>query len=202
MIEIFFDVETKKIFEEVKDRDPNLLGVSIISVFRREINNGGKEVIGSIQSFWEHELKNAWRIFEEADRIIGFNSIRFDVEALKPYFPQKFSKFNHFDILEKVRRIIGRKISLNVLAHGTLGRKKTADGLDAVAYWNLGDKESLEKLKKYCESDVLITRDLYDFGLKNGYLNYTDPWNNKRKVEIDFSYPKEELSSHKQVGLF
>lgn len=201
MVEVFFDVETKKLFSEVDGKDPSLLGVSIVSVYRREVQNGA-EVKGQMQSFWEQDIANAWRIFEEADRLIGFNSLKFDVLALKPYLPPKMTQLNHFDILDKIKTALGRRISLDAIAKETLGKGKIDDGLNAVVYWNRGDEESLGKLKKYCESDVFITRDVYDFGMKNGHLKYMDPWNNPRKVEIDFSYPKEELQVGKQVSLF
>lgn len=201
MIEVFFDVETKKLFSEIKDKNPSLLGVSIVAIYTRELN-AGREEKGQIQSFWEHEIEKAWRIFEHADRIIGFNSLKFDVYALKPYLPQKFPTLNHFDILDHIKKASGHRIALNILARQTLGKAKTDNGLNACAYWKKGDKESLKKLKGYCESDVFLTRDVYDFGFKNGHLKYIDPWNNARTVKVDFSYPKEETSTVKQVGLF
>lgn len=201
MIEVFFDVETKKLFREIEDKNPSLLGVSIVAIYTREFRDG-KEEKGQIQSFWEHEIEKAWGIFEHADRIIGFNSLKFDVYALKPYLPQKFSALNHFDILDHVKKASGHRVALNTLARQTLGKAKTDNGLNAWAYWKKGDKESLHKLKDYCEADVLLTRDVYDFGFKNGHLKYIDPWNNSRTVDVDFSYPKAELSVHKQVGLF
>lgn len=201
MIEIFFDVETKKLFQEIGGKIPEKLGVSIVSIYRREVKNGA-ELNGLIQSFWEKEIANTWRLFEEADRIIGFNSLKFDVLALKPYLPQKFLKLNHFDILDNIKDELGRRIPLNALASETLGKKKTDVGINAVKYWVKGDNESLAKLKRYCEADVLLTRDIYDFGMKNKYLKYIDIWNTARRVEVDFSYPEDELNCNKQVGLF
>lgn len=201
MIEIFFDVETKKLFSEIGSKDPSLLGVSIMSVYRRELKDG-IEINGEMQSFWEKEIASSFRLFEEADRIIGFNSTKFDVPALKPYLPQKFTGLNHFDILEKIKEVLGRRIPLDAIARETLGHAKTDVGFNAVKYWNKGDEESLSKLKKYCEADVLITRDIYDFALKNGHLKYIDLWNTPRVINIDFSYPEGEISSSKQVGLF
>lgn len=201
MIEVFFDVETKKLFREIDGKDPSLLGVSIVAIYTRKVQSG-QEKKGEIQSFWEYEIEKAWRIFEHADRVIGYNSLKFDVHALKPYLPQKFTSLNHFDIMDQIKKVLGRRIALNSIARETLGTTKTDNGLNAWAYWKRGDKESLKKLKDYCEADVLLTRDVYDFGVKNGHLKYIDPWNNIRKVEVDFSYPKEELSANKQVGLF
>lgn len=190
-LEVFFDVETKSWFEEGGKKDPSILGVSIVSLYEREIDEENKEVKGTMQSFWESEFDKMWRIFEKAHRIIGFNSIRFDVATLKPYAPPSFSKLPHFDILEEIRRITNHRVSLDRLAKEILGRQKIDSGANAVAYWLKKDKESLAKLKKYCEEDVAITRDIYDYAIKNKSLSFKDHWNNLRKIEVDFSYKIE-----------
>lgn len=198
--EVIFDVETKKLFSEVEKDDPSLLGVSIVSLYERKLNSNLQEIDGKIMSFWEEDFKNMWPIFQNADRIIGFNSIGFDVPALQPYANFPFGKFPHFDIMARLKDTFGRRVSLDAIAKETLDREKTDYGLNAVYYWQKHSKESLAKLKKYCEADVLITRDVYDYVLKNGHVLFKDRWNTLRKVDLDFSYPHEEVN--KQVGLF
>lgn len=187
MFEVVFDCETQKFFDAIEEFDASKLGLSVLSLYARENGNDGK-----MMSFWEKDLPKVWEIFQKADRIIGFNSIGFDVPVLTPYAPPSFPKLKHFDILQHVRESQGKRVSLDSLARGTLGTQKTDSGENAILYWQKGDKESLEKLRKYCEMDVLITRDLYDFGVKFGYLKYIDFWNEIREVKVDFSYPKEE----------
>src|SRR3989344_5070245 len=199
--EVIFDVETKSFFDDINDRDPGKLGVSVVSVYSRELDENLKEKGGSMQSFWEKDFERMWPIFQEADRIIGFNSLGFDVPALQPYANFPFNKLPHFDIMYKVKEVFGRRISLDAIAKETLDRGKKETGLQAVYYWQKGDKESLDKLKTYCEDDVLITRDIYDYVLKNGYLLFKDKWNTLRRIELNFSYPKEE-AQEKQIGLF
>src|SRR3989344_2809415 len=198
--EVIFDVETKKLFGDVADNDPALLGVSIVSVYSRTLDDNLSEVEGKMQSFWENDFVKMWPLFQEADRIIGFNSLGFDVPALTPYVNFPLTKLPHLDIMAKVKDVFGRRISLDAIAKETLDREKTDSGLNAVYYWQKGDKESLEKLQKYCEADVLITRDIYDFAFKNGHLLFKDKWNTLRRVEVDFSYPPEDPT--RQVGLF
>ena len=166
--EIIFDVETKKLFSDITTDNPGDLGVSIVSTYRRTVDDGGVETEGIMQSFWEQDFSSMWPLFEHADRIIGFNSLKFDVPALQPYYGERdFSVLKHFDIMDLVRQKIGRRISLNALSQETLGNTKIDVGTNAVIYWAKGDEESLAKLKKYCEADVALTRDLYDAGLKN-----------------------------------
>ena len=96
--EVFFDVETKKFFDETGTYDPGDLGISIVSVYLRTIDDQLNEIHGQITSFWEDDFAKMWPIFESAKRIIGFNTKRFDIPALRPYAPSHFPKLPHFDI--------------------------------------------------------------------------------------------------------
>jgi DEAD/DEAH box helicase domain-containing protein len=199
--EVIFDLETKKFFDETGRNDPSELGVSIVSLYKRRLDENFNEIEGELLSFWEDEFSKMWPIFEEATRIIGFNSLGFDVPALSPYAPAYFPKLPHFDILAKIKEVGGRRVSLDALAKETLGKGKIDSGKNATSYWQKGDLESLAKLKKYCESDVLITKEVYNHGLKNGTLKFKDFWNNLREIEVDFSYPKDIIAKV-QTSLF
>lgn len=189
---VFFDIETKKFFDDTGTKDPADLGVSIVSL----------EADGKIQSFWEEQFEDMWEIFLKADRIIGFNSLHFDVPALQPYASFNFAKLPHFDILEKIKTVAGKRVSLNAIAKDTLGTAKIDSGANAVKYWEKHDKESLALLKKYCEADVAITKAIYEFAFNNKYLKFTDFWNTPTKVDLDFSFPKEAIASSKQSTLW
>lgn len=193
MFEVIFDTETKRWFDAIEEFDPSKLGISLLSVYIRD----GKK--GEMKSFWEKDLDKSWEIFQKADRIIGFNSLGFDVPALSSYAPAHFPKLPHFDMLAHIREAQGKRVSLEALARATLGTGKLDSGENAIKYWQKGDKESLAKLKKYCEADVTITRDLYDFGLRNGYLKFIDFWNETREVKVDFSYPVDEPNGQESL---
>ncbi len=183
-------------FDEAGSFDPADLGVSLVSVYSRS-DRGGQ-----MRSFWEKDFDGMWKIFREADRIIGFNTLGFDIPAMKPYAPADFARLPHFDILDKVRQANdGRGAGLNAIARDTLGTEKIDSGANAIAYFKKGDRESLETLRKYCEADVAITRDIYDFGMKSKFLKFTDKWNNPRQVNVDFSYPADGATV-KQSSLF
>lgn len=200
--EAIFDIETQKLFSEVVGGDAALLGVSIVSVYFRKVNEVQEEIAGEMKSFWEDELKNLWPRLTGAKRIIGFNSLKFDVPVLRPYAPPAFVRLPHFDIMEAVRNALGHNLSLASLAGQTLGKQKTDIGVNAVAYWQSKDPERLAKLKAYCEADVLLTRDLYDYGARNKHLKYIDKWNNSKSFAVDFSYPREVIARSRQIGLF
>ncbi len=202
MFETIFDLETKKFFDDIGESDPSKLGVSIVSLYFRELDGDFKEISGTMMSFWESEFNQMWKYFYDSQRIIGFNTVRFDVPALRPYAPKDFARLPHFDILEKLKLESGHRASLNKIAIDTLGDSKIDHGANAIEYWNKGDEVSLGLLKKYCEYDVVLTKNIYDFGSQNKYLKFTDHWNNPRTVTIDFSYPTDFAPEAKQTSLF
>ncbi len=200
--EVIFDVETKRLFSDVEGNEPGLLGVSVVSAYIREVDEYQHEIRGSIRSFWEAEFAEMFSVMKNANRIIGFNTVKFDVPALQPYTQENFAKFPHFDIMQTVQSKLGHKLSLSTLGKYTLGQDKTDVGTNAVEYWKAGDPESLRKLQAYCEADVILTKNLYDFGVVNRELRYIDSWNNIASFSVDFSYPKDIIDSTRQIGLF
>ncbi len=201
MFEVFFDTETKKFFDEIATNDPALLGVSITSVYWRKLDSDLKQIEGGMVSFWEKDFDEMFKLFEKADRIVGFNSLTFDIPALSPYLPAHWPKLKHFDILDELKKAEGKRASLDAIAKATLQSAKNDSGENAVKYWNAGDPESLAKLQKYCEMDVAITRDVYDHVVYKGFLKYKDYWNEIHEVKLDFSYPKNS-ESNIQTSLF
>lgn len=200
--EVIFDCETKKLFNEIGTTDPGDLGVSIVSLYVRTVDDTQREISGKLLSFWDTEIPEMWEHFRKAKRIIGFNSIRFDVPALARVSPKDFPSFPHFDIMKMVRDVLGFSLGLDHLSKHSIGTGKSDVGTNAVVYWNKHDAESLAKLKSYCEADVLLTRDLYDFGVREKKLNYLDKWNTLREIPVDFSYPKDIIDASRQIGLF
>lgn len=200
--EVIFDTETKKFFDDTGTNNPADLGVSILSLYYRTLDEDLHEIKGEMMSFWEGDFPKMWPYFLEADRIIGFNSIKFDVPALKPYAPSSFAALPHFDILQKTYEIAGSRYSLDKFARETLGRTKIDEGSNAIIYWQSQDPVKLALLRKYCEEDVAITRDLYDYGVKNKKLKFIDFWNTKGEIIVDFGYPTDFVQSGKQTSLF
>lgn len=192
--EVFFDLETKHWFDEGGITKLEDLGVSIVCMYVKPENK--------MYSFWEKDFDQMWQIFRKADRIIGFNSLKFDVPVLAPYAPTDWTKLNHFDIYQKIQKNNnGYAAGLNAIAKGCLGKTKNDSGENATVYWDRGDPESLRLLDTYCQMDVELTRDVYDYIMENKVVKYIDRWNSFREVPLDFSYPKE-LVSTTQPSLF
>ncbi|MBI5358289.1 ribonuclease H-like domain-containing protein [Candidatus Amesbacteria bacterium] len=194
MYEVFFDIETKHWFDETGNTRLEDLGVSIVSMYVRPENK--------MYSFFDHQFDQMWRYFRKADRIVGFNTLKFDVPVLAPIAPPDFPTLNHFDIFDEIKKSNnGFASSLNSIARGCLGRTKNDTGENATVYWHRGDSESLGLLKKYCEMDVELTRDVYDYIVTHKSVKYIDRWNTPREVSLNFSYP-ENSAFISQPSLF
>jgi DEAD/DEAH box helicase domain-containing protein len=72
-----------------------------------------------------------------------------------------------FDLLESLQESLGYRIGLDNVAQATLKTGKIAHGLDAIEFYRSG---RMQELKDYCQEDVRLTRDLYEFGIANGYI--------------------------------
>lgn len=169
---LVLDLETQKSFDEVGGRDRiHLLRVSVVGVYSYAQDQ--------FQSYTEWETPGLRRILEEASLVVGFNLKRFDYLVLEPYLRKKLGHLPTLDIMEDDQRHLGHRLSLDTLVQATLGEGKTGHGLDAIRYFREGE---LEKLKSYCLSDVRLTRDLFEYGKKNGRMLY-------RKNNQEYSIP-------------
>ena len=183
MRKIVFDIETKNFFQETGSNDPTSLDIAVVCIYDSSRD--------AYESFFEEELPKLWPIMEKSDLLIGFNSDHFDIPILNKYYSGDLTKIKSIDLLKEVRKALGRRIKLDTLAEATLGRGKTANGLAASKWWKEGKKE---EVKKYCLDDVKITREIYDYALKNGCLKYRD---GKEIKEIKLDTSKWEIPSEK-----
>ena len=154
--EIVFDIET---IGDIKDL--STMKVTVVSIYEYETD--------SYRSFDEHELGVLWPIFEKAERLIGFNSESFDLPILARYYTGNFLLFDHLDLLKVIKESTGKRFKLNDLAKATLQIEKSADGLQAMEWYKEG---KIDEIKKYCEQDVKVTKEIYDFGRKNKMLYF------------------------------
>jgi len=180
MKKIIFDIETRNIFEDVGKADPTLLDLSVVCAYDSET--------GDYLAYTQEELPNLWPILEKADMLIGYNSDHFDIPILNKYYPGDLTRIKSLDILKEIKNSLGRRIRLDLVAEGTLGRKKMGNGLEAVVWWKNGE---IDKIKKYCIEDVKITKELYEYALKNGVLKYKD-LSEIREIKLDTSKWEEK----------
>jgi DEAD/DEAH box helicase domain-containing protein len=131
--------------------------------------------------YLEENLEQLLQKLQKLDLVIGFNIKRFDFQVLRGYFVFDFDKLNCLDILEDVHQYLGFRLSLAHLTQITLGAQKTADGLQALRWWQQG---RIREIIDYCKQDVKITRDLYLFGQAHGYILFEDKNKNVARIPV------------------
>lgn len=175
MRKITFDIETSNIFADVGSNDPAKLALSVVCIH--------DSATDSYSSYLEEDLKKLWPILEKTDMLIGYNSDHFDIPLLNKYYPGDLTKIKSLDLLKEIRASLGRRIKLDDVAEATLGKNKTGHGLEAVVWWRNGEKD---KVIKYCLEDVKITKELYEYALKNKLVKYKDG-NIVKEIPLDIS---------------
>ncbi|MBO4369536.1 MAG: DUF1998 domain-containing protein, partial [Desulfovibrio sp.] len=174
---VVFDVETRLSAEEVGGwNHASSMGVSI-SVAYDSLNK-------TFLRFEQEDLPELFSLFQKADLIIGFNSLRFDYAVLSPFAPFDLWSLPSLDLLQKINEKLHYRISLDSFAQATLGSLKSGNGKIALTWWK---EQRLDAIAEYCQQDVRLTRDLYLFGLKNQYLFFTSKNKQKVRVDVDFS---------------
>jgi len=181
---VYLDLETQKLAQDVGGwKNVHLMRISVGVLY----DSLAKEFF----TFFEDETEKLLAHLEQADLIIGFNIKGFDYKVLGAYTNKDLTRLKTFDILEDIHQRLGFRLSLDHLANETLGQGKSADGLQAVAWFNQG---AMQKLTEYCRQDVIVTRDLFLFGLNNGYLVYRSKIEDReQRVRLRVDWKLEQM---------
>lgn len=184
MRNIVFDIETRNAGRINGKLDPLMLDISVVGVYDFQTN--------SYESYLQEDLPKLWPILEDADMLIGYNSDHFDIPLLNKYYPGDLTHIKSLDLLKEIRASLGKRLRLDMVADGTLGKGKSSNGLQAVTWWKNGE---IDKLRKYCLDDVRITKEIYEYALEHGILKYKD-LGQVRDIKIDTSQwdQKENVS--------
>ncbi len=158
----FFDIETQRLADEVG-------GWGNIHLMRLAVAVLYDLCTNSFEIFTEDKVEGLIERLQDFDLVVGFNIKRFDYRVLGAYTPIDFKAVPTFDILVDIHQRLGFRLSLSHLAEQTLGRSKTADGIQAVRWFREGN---LDAVISYCKDDVVITKELFEFGLNQGHLLY------------------------------
>lgn len=188
---IILDLETQKDFSEAGGRGKNhLLRVSVAGIYSYADDK--------YCTFSEKELHKLAEVLAAADQIIGFNIREFDYQVLKPYLNFALTEIPTLDILQEIETVLGHRISLDAVSKATLGAGKLGSGLEAIRLWKSGQ---VEELKRYCLNDVKLTKEIYEYGQKNGKLLYRDFFET-REIPVNFPEPSARTNVVKQASLF
>lgn len=188
MRKIVFDIETSNIFDDVHSSDPADLDLAVVCIHDSKTDK--------YYSYYQEELEKLWPILEETDVLIGYNSDHFDIPLLDKYYPGDLYNIKSLDLMKEIKKSLGRRIKLDDIAQATLGEAKSADGLQAIAWWRKGEKQ---KVVDYCIQDVKVTKDIYEYALSNSFVKY---FNHEGEKEIPLDTSKWEEKEETTGSLF
>jgi DEAD/DEAH box helicase domain-containing protein len=173
---VVFDLETQRSFQDVGGRTlMRQLGMSVGVVYTFQDD--------TFRSFFEREADTLIELLRSAQLVVGFNLLGFDYEVLKGYRDVPLETIPTLDIMVHLQERLGFRPKLDSVVQATLGAGKSADGLQALAWWKEG---RLDLIEKYCTEDVRLTRDLYLFGKRNRHVLVSRFSGAPLKVEVDW----------------
>ena len=178
--EVVLDIETQNSFQDVGGMNHDKLKISLVGVYYFETNE--------YVSYLEHELAALWPRLEHCDRIIGYNTKGFDYLVMNSYYPGDLAAFPSLDLLEEIAKALGFRVKLDDVASATLGYGKSGHGLQAIEFFRKGE---IDKLRAYCLDDVKVTKEVYEYGLKQGEVFFFDRAGVKKAVKVDFRMPEK-----------
>jgi DEAD/DEAH box helicase domain-containing protein len=184
---LFFDLETKFSAEEVGGWHHVMdMGMSVGVIWDTHDQD--------FHVYLEHQVPALIAHLRKADLIVGFNHVEFDLRVLAGHQSTPESRHRtylelvtlpHFDMLTELKKLLGHRLKLDSLARPTLQVGKSADGLQALAWYKEG---RLDLIIAYCKQDVEVTRRLYEHALQHGELQYESRAGVK-SVKVDWSAP-------------
>lgn len=173
---LVFDVETRRSAAEVGGWNrADRMGVSIAVAYDSRADD--------FFTYTQEALPELFARMRAAQLVVGFNSFRFDYAVLSAFAPFDLRALPGLDLLRRVQDSLKYRVSLDNLGQATLDEPKSADGLQALRWWQEG---RLEDIAAYCRKDVDLTRRLYLFGLEHGWLLFTNKAGQRVRVPVDF----------------
>jgi len=167
---VIFDLETQRTFQEVGGRR-NLHRLGLAAAVTYSLRDG------QFHHYLEQQAADLVAELKAADLVVGYNVIGFDYAVLQPYTQVRLRQLPTLDMMLELERALGFRLGLDSVASATLGTRKSADGLQAVRWYRQG---KLDQVLAYCQQDVEVTRQLYEFGRDNGWVAY---WDRRRGVK-------------------
>jgi hypothetical protein len=162
---VYFDLETRRTQADVGGWDrKGEMGISVAVTYSTRT---GKYII-----YTEDESEELAAQLVRADLVVGYNHVGFDYEVLRGYTIMDFRDLvRSLDLMLDLASQVGHRPKLEAVASATLGTGKSADGLQAIRWWQEG---KLLEIAEYCCYDVKVTRLVHEYGARHGHVKYVD----------------------------
>jgi DEAD/DEAH box helicase domain-containing protein len=173
---LVFDLETQRSADEVggwSHIDRMGLALAVVYDMAR----------AEYATYFEKDVDRLLLDLVMADLVVGFNVDRFDLRVLSAYTDWDLGRIRTCDMLARIHRRLGFRLSLQHLAEVNLGESKSADGLQSLQWWKEGRVDLIEQ---YCRKDVEVTRRIWELGREREYLLYRDHSGREVKLPVDW----------------
>ena len=171
---VYFDLETQKSADEVGGWDK-------IRDMKMSVGVTYSTARGDYRIYHEKQIDDLLHELQRADLVVGFNNLGFDYEVLHAYTVLDLRQLPTLDMLVEIRKALPHRLSLDSIAHATMGVEKTAEGLQAIRWFKEG---KLMEIAEYCCYDVKITKLVHEYGVSNKQLFYTNKFGSKLSVPV------------------
>ena len=169
---MIFDLETQRSADDVGGwKNIHRMGLALAVAYDVERE--------AYRTYHEADVDRLLLDLVMADRVVGFNIDRFDLDVLSAYTRWDLAKVRTLDLLSEIHARLGFRISLSHLSEENLGEAKAGDGLQSLRWWKEG---RIDLIEQYCRKDVDLTRRLFELGRRQSYLVYRD--HSERRVRV------------------
>lgn len=181
---VYFDLETQRSFGDVGGyANKDKMGISVAVTY--------STARGTYEIYPENEMDRLGEELIRADLVVGWNHLQFDYPVLQPYVFHTLSEQTiNLDMMLEVEKLLGFRLKLDSVASASLGMGKTADGLDALKWWQehkkTGDFAPLRKIAEYCAYDVKVTKCVHEYAMEHGLLKYDSRSGGVAEIAVDW----------------
>lgn len=181
---VYFDLETRHSATEVG-------GWHNTSEMRMSVGVTYSSASDKYMIYSEETVDDLIKQLCQADLVVGYNHEHFDYGVLQRYTMWNLIDITHnLDLCKDIEHRGGVRVKLDSVASESIRCSKTAVGTQALKWWaeyvKTGNVELLMEIARYCCFDVKVTRDVHRFGVKNGFILYTDKQGSPVKVPVDW----------------
>jgi len=185
---LYFDLETQRSADEVGGwHNAHLMRVALACVYDSHTQE--------FETFHERDVAALIERLARADLVVGFNVKRFDYQVLRGYTERDLETLPTFDMLDAIHQRLGFRLALAHVGEETLGRGKSADGLQSLEWWKQG---RLDLIEAYCRDDVALLRDLLGHAEAHGHLCFRT--RNGERVRLPAPWKIPELLEEIRAG--
>ena len=161
---VYFDLETERLVDEVGGWGHiEQLGLAVA------VTQSSKD--GEFRVYRREDTDALLQELRGADWVVGFNTRGFDFRVLQSYVNFDLKQLNDIDLLLDLKAVAGFRPSLENCCAATLGQSKSGSGVQSVQWWREGRQD---EVIAYCKQDVELTRQLHEFGARDGYVKCLD----------------------------